>query len=880
MRLATRLPVLALLFIPLRVVVAVDTLIIPTDSRHIGDNQLQVITRTRILVDTQYLTNDPSSYAGHVGTNTELLTEENHSLKWIGPNTQYLTEVVATTTVSGTPVTATRAIKVSLVGPVATDGAPITDFDIVISPSFLGELNGLRGEFCTFVRKRSGACGIEFGRKVLTAYEAHAAAAGAAAAGTGAAGGIFAAVIQKMVEAGQEIPHKVHISHEDYVKATPTGSVVTVITITRTTLTSGQTATPTTLLIPALSSSSSSSTTGGTGPNGPNSGSAQDPEATLYPSCWRYTGPDIQHSADDTYEYAFDDDIDPLNLHGIGIAGRIMYDSSEISTPISKRDKAPINRLGNCKEVLEPQIIPARTWTRPQQVMNQYHGIPPEQWWYIPTMGGYDKDAGLCKIQTLQHVGRRDPTSNGVGTAQWPEGYHPSRANFKRLTLDHVYEVSILKEFFDSVFLTPFDSRCQSFITLFHQPNTNPDMRAPDGRVITRLQSLWDQGANKQNKAFLGMDEEVNSIKGKLFNRNLAGIQKVLHPEDSPQWLDKNLNLWNAMGMSWSVLHFPIAAEQFRKVNNAIYRGFLAFDLIQSCNPDDAPGILPRIWAEVYKEHIPIFLRQQQASVIQHVASVTSAITAVPSATENPDHSKTMEGFAFDELAAVFNDDFWNLDIVTMLQLDWSGAALDIRDETYVCPILPTSTSSTTVATSTPTNGISCNCDENGCTASSLPCCGNGSCGSEKPTSTNPAIAASLLLDPSPTVQCLPFNTAEPPLRDMAELKLHVTDFCDRDLVLSRTPGTHFQRWQEQYGEATHTIFAAEWVIFGYGTYRTDENARGNCQGPDFNLKDFQSGCHAVFDQMLDSNQCSNKGTRIVTWKCVHWIVDLGNGLG
>lgn len=142
------------------------------------------------------------------------------------------------------------------------------------------------------------------------------------------------------------------------------------------------------------------------------------------------------------------------------------------------------------------------------------------------------------------------------------------------------------------VFLTPLDPRCQSFIALFLRPNTNPDTRDPDSKVMTRLQSLWDQGASKQNKAFLGMDEAANSLKGKMFNRNLDEMENVHHPGDSPQWLDKNLNLWNAMkvsavnkfegqyfpnvihrGMSWSVLHFPIAAEQFRKVNNAIYRG-------------------------------------------------------------------------------------------------------------------------------------------------------------------------------------------------------------------------------------------------------------------------------------------------------------------
>lgn len=62
----------------------------------IGVDNVDVTTNI-IEVDTQYLTEDPATFAGPIGVNTQYLTEENGVTKWIGVNTQYLTQITATT---------------------------------------------------------------------------------------------------------------------------------------------------------------------------------------------------------------------------------------------------------------------------------------------------------------------------------------------------------------------------------------------------------------------------------------------------------------------------------------------------------------------------------------------------------------------------------------------------------------------------------------------------------------------------------------------------------------------------------------------------------------------------------------------------------------
>ena len=130
-----------------------------------------------------------------------------------------------------------------------------------------------------------------------------------------------------------------------------------------------------------------------------------------------------------------------------------------------------------------------------------------------------------------------------------------------QLSTDHVYEISLIAQFFTDSFADASDPRCSPFITLFNKPDLSPNVQA------SRFQSLWNSGPNKQNKAFVGMDQNLNSIKGGLFNPGLDGIQNTVTStspgnwKNSPTaWVDRNLNLWNDIAMAVSyvfTLRFP-----------------------------------------------------------------------------------------------------------------------------------------------------------------------------------------------------------------------------------------------------------------------------------------------------------------------------------
>jgi hypothetical protein len=49
------------------------------------------ITTNIILVDTEYLEQQPALFGAPIGANTQWLTEENGVTKWIGVNTEHLT---------------------------------------------------------------------------------------------------------------------------------------------------------------------------------------------------------------------------------------------------------------------------------------------------------------------------------------------------------------------------------------------------------------------------------------------------------------------------------------------------------------------------------------------------------------------------------------------------------------------------------------------------------------------------------------------------------------------------------------------------------------------------------------------------------------------
>lgn len=86
---------LALLFAAMRpstslLFLALDTYaaIVPTTPGQIGINPVDLVETQSVwtAVNTEYLTKDPSSYIGPIGSNTDVLTDVSGSTQWIGVN--------------------------------------------------------------------------------------------------------------------------------------------------------------------------------------------------------------------------------------------------------------------------------------------------------------------------------------------------------------------------------------------------------------------------------------------------------------------------------------------------------------------------------------------------------------------------------------------------------------------------------------------------------------------------------------------------------------------------------------------------------------------------------------------------------------------------
>lgn len=107
-------------------------------------------------------------------------------------------------------------------------------------------------------------------------------------------------------------------------------------------------------------------------------------------------------------------------------------------------------------------------------------------------------------------------------------------------------EESFIKDFFSSVFTDPNDARCKPFLDMFLQQTKYTDPKYPKKKQYNRLQTLFFLAPNRENGAFVGLERDLNAVKGKLMNPGLKGIQAIETGKD-PDATDKNLNLWNDM---------------------------------------------------------------------------------------------------------------------------------------------------------------------------------------------------------------------------------------------------------------------------------------------------------------------------------------------
>jgi len=108
-------------------------------------------------------------------------------------------------------------------------------------------------------------------------------------------------------------------------------------------------------------------------------------------------------------------------------------------------------------------------------------------------------------------------------------------------------------------------------------------------------------------------------------------------------------------------------------------------------------GLLKATWASQYEGYIKSFVANQKADVVKYVASITSAIAAAPSATENPDKSKNKYGHAFQALEKKFPEGYYDLDEAAIF--DFSGDPLPFkRDNPIGLPACSITSSPSTTA--------------------------------------------------------------------------------------------------------------------------------------------------------------------------------------
>jgi len=88
------------------------------------------------------------------GKYTNLVSETSGTLKWIGGNSEYITVVTQTSSISGIPTTFTVPLVISVSWPSGADGEPTGGFDLIASPMVLSDVDFTGSQFCTFPRQR------------------------------------------------------------------------------------------------------------------------------------------------------------------------------------------------------------------------------------------------------------------------------------------------------------------------------------------------------------------------------------------------------------------------------------------------------------------------------------------------------------------------------------------------------------------------------------------------------------------------------------------------------------------------------------------------------------------------------------------------------
>lgn len=267
--------------------------------------------------------------------------------------------------------------------------------------------------------------------------------------------------------------------------------------------------------------------------------------------------------------------------------------------------KKPLTRLGSCKldEMTDlPPFWKANSLMgKPGNSPNWYMPVPedPNDLDAVPTY----TTAATVALRTLS-PSRKNVIIGGS------TGY--------RTNVDHVYEVSLLKNFFN-YYLTQ-KSVCSRFNSEYMAKSSNKG-------DVSRLAIVFAQLPGSQFGGLAGMDQRLNSIKAYFFQ---AGeIQHGLGFQTNG--LCDSIHNLQLAGMVMDMLHSAEMKRFFGDANSRIYQALLgvdkaiAKDASAKCNRSSKDGFS---WAAEYRYWIDWFLKEREFEIRNWAKNTQNAIVS------------------------------------------------------------------------------------------------------------------------------------------------------------------------------------------------------------------------------------------------------------
>ncbi|KAF7879596.1 hypothetical protein EAF04_000791 [Stromatinia cepivora] len=253
------------------------------------------------------------------------------------------------------------------------------------------------------------------------------------------------------------------------------------------------------------------------------------------------------------------------------------------------------------------------------------------QFWWVMKETTAPNTCPVLDYEQVSDVAVTSEKINPADAKSYTKGGDWSRTS-PTVNVDHVYELSILKQFFSSRITA---ANCAEFKKFFDAPDQGTPQVAGD----TRLQTIWRQLPSNTNPDFAGMDAKINAIKAQAFSNAFS----------NPSGSDNSLGYLYQLALAFKLTNDPLVSPLFKKTNDRIYSALLAMDAIintANCGSTTTP-IIQGDWASSYETWIKDLLTSAGTNVNNKVSSILNDNSRLgPSAQVGPGSTTGADGRA------------------------------------------------------------------------------------------------------------------------------------------------------------------------------------------------------------------------------------------